>query len=185
MEEKFESFFYHQGPFYPMQVSAFDPWKQSVQEVVNDVIEQVLVHSLEERSSSLLVDLFKSTWFSRMEPGWYRYETSYYLWLMHVSGLLLPSLEQEAGILSGWFQYRPPLQAGGALTLPIIKEADRLKLYLFESDPVVLSQTAEAMALNASYSSAVLPELLQMESVEDGRSSIHTLSHTHKRKQDW
>ncbi|RSL32725.1 hypothetical protein D7Z54_14860 [Salibacterium salarium] len=187
MEEKFESFFNQEGPFYPMQVFHMDHWKKAVQGVINEVIRQALKRPAEERTAAFLIDLFKTTWQLNISPSWFRYETSYYLWIVHVSGLLLPFLEQETGFLSGWLQYRkyPNGRDRQSITIPIIQETDRLKLFLFEKKPVILSNTAEAMVLNASYSSAVLPDLLQIDSMEDGRSSIHTLSSTHRRKQDW
>ncbi|RSL32311.1 hypothetical protein D7Z54_16815 [Salibacterium salarium] len=187
MEESYESFFDQEGPFYPTQMFHMDSWKKAVQDVVNKVIRQALNYPVEDRNVTLLIDIFKTTWKVNMSSGWFRYETSYYLWLVHVSGLLLPLLEQEDGVLRGWLQYRKysDRRDGLTFTVPIIEETDRLKLYLFEKKPVILSSVAEAMAINASYSSVVFPDLLQIDSLEDGRSNIHTLSSAHKRKQDW
>ncbi|MGY4689447.1 hypothetical protein [Salibacterium sp. K-3] len=183
MEEPSE-YHFRQDSFLPMHVSMVDPWKHAVQDVVSDVTAQVLHCLPEERTYSRLIEWFKATWFSRIPLEYFEYETSYYLWLIHISGHLLPKLERESGTLSGWMQHRLSRRPEEKMTVPVVKQTDRLKLYLFETDPEALSRTAETLAFHVSCSSTSSPDLLEINSAGDGRSSIHTLSYPSKRKQD-
>ncbi|MFB4162875.1 hypothetical protein ACE1TI_03315 [Alteribacillus sp. JSM 102045] len=184
MEEKFDSFFKQEGPFYPVQGFQIDSWKRAVQEVINEVVTEVLKYSQKHRTPTLLTEVFKEKW-QMLSPLWFRHDTSYYLWLVHISGFLLPFLEKETGNLAGWIQYRqyPKAWSRQHFTVPIIKEDPYLTVYVFEKNPKVLQNAAKAMAFTASYSSSEPPEILKLRSMESGRTAIYRLTYTDKRKQ--
>ncbi|SFM07087.1 hypothetical protein [Salibacterium qingdaonense] len=183
MNESFESYHNYQNPFQPVYSSRLDPWKHAVQEVLSDVTAQVLYLDPEERTYFRLVEWFKAAWFSRISSDYFSYDTSYYLYLIHVSSHFLPHLEGASGTLAGWIRYQPFHGAAETLTVPVVKQVDRLKLYVFETDPEILSHLADTAAFHVLCSSASFPDLLEIDSAGDGRSSIHTLG-TFKRN-DW
>ncbi len=184
MEEQFDSFFKQEGPFYPVQGFKMDSWKRAVQDVINEVAADVLKYKQEERTALLLTDVFKEKW-QTLSPLWFRHHTSYYLWLVHVSGLLLPFLEKEPGDIAGWIQYReyPKAWSRQHFTVPIIKDNECFTIYIFEKNEKLLTKAAEAMALNVHYSEGESPKYLQLRSMENGRTAFYRITHTDRRKQ--
>ncbi|SDH94708.1 hypothetical protein SAMN05192534_11617 [Alteribacillus persepolensis] len=173
-EEKYKQ----DKPFYPIQGFHMDSWKRAVQHVINDVVTDVLAYDEEERTPRYLLDVFKEKW-QALSPFWFNHQTSYYLWLVHISGTLLPFLEKERGSIFGWVQYReyPKVWSSQHFTVPLIKENDCLTIYVFEKNDEVLFHAAEAMAINAQYSREKVPKYLQLHSVESGRTVFYHLKH--------
>ncbi|SFP75309.1 hypothetical protein [Salibacterium halotolerans] len=183
LDEPFESYHHDHYPFQPVNHVRVDSWKRAVQDVISDVTAQVLYLHPDERTCFRLIERFKAAWFSRISADHFSHETSYYLHLIQISGHLLPLLEGGSGTLAGWLKYQPAPGAEETLTVPVVKQADRLKLYVFETDPAILSRLADMAAYHVLCSSALFPDLLEIDSAGDGHSSIHTLS-SFKRKQD-
>ncbi|WP_240374774.1 hypothetical protein [Bacillus piscicola] len=185
MEEQFDSFFKQEGPFYPVEEFRMDRWKRAVQDVINDVIADTLKFRTEERNIWLLTDIFKRKWHD-LSVDWFRHETSYLLWLVHVSSLLLPLLEEETGCFKGWIQYRkyPKAWSSQHFTVPLIQDGDTYKLYIFEKNPHLLMRAMNMVTAAATHSSEQPPRSVLVYSMEDGHSNIYRMLNSDERKQD-
>ena len=175
MDEHYESFYKQEGPFYPAEEYRMDSWKRAVQDVINDVIVDALQYKVDEREPLLLTELFKTKWQTQLALSWFRHETAYYLWLVQVSGLLLPLLERETGSFKGWVQYRkyPKAWSSQHYTLPLIEDKDNWKLYIFEKNPHLLARTVRTITELANAGSGPLPVSIHLHSLEDGHSNIY------------
>lgn len=167
-----------EGPFgysyeqdQPDAALHIEPWKYTVQEMMNEMIVSSLSTSAQERTPSYLLGQYKGFWQQMVSPQWFHYHASYYLWLAHTSGTLLPLLEKEQGRLDGWLLYSKTgsSRRGKSFSIPIIQCAHERTLYVFENDYTELgriARAAEAMMTASGEKRGVV----NVHSVENGKS---------------
>lgn len=145
-----------------------EPWKCTIQDMMNEMIVSSLSASTQERTPSFLLGKYKGYWQQMVSPQWFHYHTSYYLWMAHTSGTLLPLLEKEEGRLTGWLIYRT-FNHKERFSIPIIQNAHERTLYVFENNYTELeriARAAEAMMTAAGEKR----RFVNVHSVENGKS---------------